>query len=90
MSNVEYLANRRKTIESHHLLGKINSDEMIKLPKDSHDIITTCQNSIPKEYRGDKDILALSSLIGLNELIGMQMRILREKKLKELEIPQNG
>lgn len=99
MSDIKYLANQRRAIEKtkqdpimeeHHLLGKINSKEKIALPKPWHDFITHTQNSISVKYRNHPEVLALSSLIGLNELFNEQLRIFREMKLKKLEGTKDG
>jgi hypothetical protein len=99
MNDINYLANRRKSIEKiqqnsimekHHILGKVNSNDIISLPKDWHDFITHSQNSISPEYRKHPEVLAISSMIGWFELGVEQMRIFREMKLKDLEGVQNG
>lgn len=85
MNRTEYEANKREKIEKHHILGKINSDEILNLPKNSHDLITIVQNSVPVKYRKNFIVMGISSMIGFFELGVKQLRYLRELIIKDLE-----
>ena len=61
-------------IEKHHIHGRINSDSEIPLCKPCHDFITTRQNSLSVEERKNKQLMALKSAIGLNELACQHLR----------------
>ncbi len=83
MDKVNLKAPNQK-IESHHVHGRINSEQQIPLLKEFHDFISCFQDSLPVELRKDKEIMAITSSIGFFELGIECLRELREKKINEL------
>ncbi|MDP2926262.1 MAG: hypothetical protein Q8N99_07835 [Nanoarchaeota archaeon] len=76
------LKKEKQAIEDHHILGKINSDMEIPLLKEYHYYISCYQNSLPIELREDKEIMALTSIIGFFDLGIQCLREFRELKIK--------
>jgi hypothetical protein len=71
-------------IEQHHIQGRINSPLEIPLCSACHDFITSRQNSLSVEERKNKELMALKSVIGLNELACQHLREIMQVKKEEL------
>ena len=77
------LKKQNQKIENHHLFGKINSPIEIPMLKEYHYFISCYQDSMPVKLRKDKEIMALTSIIGYFDLGIQCLRELRELKIKE-------
>jgi len=76
---------KNQKIESHHIIGRINSEKQIPLLKEFHDYISCFQDSLPVELRKNNEVMAITSSIGFFELGIECLHELREIKINEIK-----
>ncbi|MFW5852452.1 MAG: hypothetical protein ACOCUR_00305 [Nanoarchaeota archaeon] len=59
--------------ESHHYLGKVNSDKAVYIHKQRHDFITNRTNFLSRSLRQQPSIAYLTNVIGGLELLAFEL-----------------
>ena len=71
---IDPLFNLNSNLEDHHIFGKLNSDETIKIHKQRHDFITNRLNFLPRKFRKNKKIISWSNMASTLELFSFEIR----------------